>query len=63
MHDGEGSATTWIVDDVPDDPLDVAIALAEVDRPEAWGALAVLRVGLEDGAGALTLGANHATHL
>ena len=63
MHHGEGGATARVVDDVPDDALDVAVALAVVDGPQPGGALAVLGVALEDGAGALALGADDATHL
>lgn len=43
------------MDDVGDDALEVAIALAEVQRAEASVAHAVVGVGLEDRSGTLTL--------
>lgn len=62
-HLGQRRTTSWVVDDIGDDALEVPVALAEVERPEAGGALAVVGVGLEDGARTLTLSADHATHL
>ena len=50
------------MDDLGDDALQVAVALAEVEAPEASWALAVVGVGLEDRARTLTLSANDTTH-
>lgn len=63
VDDGQWSPAAGIVDDVPDDALDVAVPLAVVDRPEPRCALAVLRVGLEDRPRALPLRADNAAHL
>lgn len=62
-HLGERRAAAGVVDDVGDDALEVAVALAEVEGAEPRGALAVVGVGLEHGARTLTLRADHATHL
>lgn len=59
---GEGSAAAGVVDDLGDDALEVAIALAEVEGAKAGGALAVVGVGLENGAGSLPLSSDDATH-
>lgn len=59
---GEGGAAAGVVDDVGDDALEVAVALAEVEAAEAGGALAVVGVGLEDGARTLTLSSDHTSH-
>ncbi len=62
VDDGERRSPARVVDDVPDDALDVAIPLAVVNGPEPGRSLAVLGVRHEHGAGALALSANHATH-
>jgi len=48
VDDGEGGATTGVVNDVLYDSLDVAITLGVIDRAELGSALTVLDVGLED---------------
>ena len=58
----ERRATARIVDDVSDDTLQVAVALSEIQAPEAGRALAVVRVGLEDRACSLTLRTDHTSH-
>lgn len=60
---GERSAAAGVVDDVGDDPLDVAVALAEVEGAEPRRTLAVVGVGLEHRPRTLTLGADDTTHL
>jgi len=62
VDDGQGGATTGVVDDVLYDTLDVAITLGVVDRTELGSALAVLNVGLEDRPSSLPLGTDHTTH-
>ena len=62
VDDGEGSATAGIVDDVPDDALDVAITFGVVDGPELGSALPALGARREDRSGTLTLGSNNTTH-
>ena len=62
VDDGQRSTATGIVNDVPNDALDVAIPLAVVDRPQPGRALAMLGVRLEDGTGALSLSPDHSTH-
>ena len=62
MDDGQRGTSTGVMDDLPDDTLDVAVPLAVVDRAESRGALAVLGVRLEDATGALTLCADHTSH-
>jgi len=51
-----------IVDDLGDDAFEVAVALAEIEAPEPRRTLAMVRVGLEDGACSLTLSSDYATH-
>ena len=63
VDDGEGRSPARVVDDILDDALDVAVPLGVVDGAEGGRALPVLRVGLEDGAGALPLGADDSSHL
>ena len=63
MDDGEGRSPARVVDDILDDALDVAVPLGVVDGAEGGRALTVLRVRLEDGAGALPLGADDSSHL
>ncbi|GMN32291.1 hypothetical protein TIFTF001_041708, partial [Ficus carica] len=60
---GERSASAGVVDDVGDDALDVAVALAEVEGAESRRTLAVVGVGLEYRPRTLTLGADDTTHL
>merc|ERR1719150_1896709 len=60
---GKGSATAWVVDDLLDDSLDVAMPLGEVDSSESRLALPVLRVRHEDRSRALPLGSDDTTHL
>lgn len=62
VDDGERSATAGIVDDVPDDALDVAITFGVVDGSELGSALPALGARREDGSGTLTLGSNNTTH-
>ena len=59
---GKRGAPTRIVYDIGDHALEVAIALAEVEGAEAGRALAVVGVGLEDGARTLTLRSDDPTH-
>jgi hypothetical protein len=60
---GQRRAAAGVVHDVGDHAAEVALALAEVERAEAGGALAVVRVGLEHGARrALALRPDHAAH-
>lgn len=61
-HPGKGCTTAGVVDDLCDHTLQVAVALAEVERPEASRTLPVVGVGLEDGSRSLTLCPNHTTH-
>merc|ERR550537_1174129 len=58
----ERRATARIVDDLLHEALDEAIALRVVEAAELDGALAVLRLRLENAATTLTLTANEATH-
>lgn len=60
---GERSAAAGVVEDVGDDALDVAVALAEVEGAEPRRTLAVVGVGLEHRPRTLTLGADDTTHL
>ena len=64
---GQRRATSRVVDDLLDQALDVAVALGVVQGAELGGALAVLRLGGEDGGTAalatLTLAPDNATHL
>ena len=62
MNNSEGCSPARVVDDILDDALDVAVPLGVVDGPQGGGALPVLGVGLEDGAGTLPLGADNTTH-
>mmetsp|Transcript_38741 Transcript_38741/g.84285 ORF Transcript_38741/g.84285 Transcript_38741/m.84285 type:complete len:269 (+) Transcript_38741:107-913(+) len=62
-HPGEGSATAGVVDQLGHQTLDVSIALSVILRAELSSTLAVVSVGPEDGSRALTLCANHASHL
>jgi len=50
------------VDDIGDDPFEVAVALAEVEAAEPRRTLAVVGVGLEHRPRTLTLCANHPSH-
>jgi hypothetical protein len=50
------------VDDLLHDALDIAVALGRVERAVRGRALAVRDVRLEDGARALALAADDATH-
>ena len=59
---GKRGTATRVVDDLGDDALEVAIALAEVEAAEPGGALAVVGVGLEDGPSTLTLSSDYTTH-
>lgn len=59
---GEGGATPGVVDDVGHHALEVAVALAEVEAAKPGRALAVVGVGLEDGARTLTLSSDHSSH-
>jgi len=59
---GQRGAPTRVVDDLGDDSLEIAVALAEVEAPEPRRTFAVVGVGLEDGAGTLTLSSDHTTH-
>lgn len=59
---GERRAAARVMDDVGDHALEVAVALPEVQAPEASRALAVVRVGLEDRACSLTLRTDHTSH-
>ena len=59
---GKGRAASGVVDDVRDDALEVAVALAEVQAAESRGAFAVVRMGLEHGPRSLSLRSDHATH-
>jgi len=54
---------TWVVDDLGDHALQVAVALAEVEAAEPSWTLAVVGVGLEYGPSTLTLSSDHTTHL
>lgn len=58
----ERSAAAGVVDDLGDDALEVAVALAEVEGAEAGRAFTVVGVGLEHGPGSLTLCPDHTTH-
>merc|ERR1719199_810533 len=62
-HQGEGSATAGVVDQLGHQTLDVPIALSVILLAELSSTLPVVGVGLEDGPRALTLCANHAPHL
>lgn len=59
---GKRGTATRVVDDLGDDALEVAVALAEVEAAEPGGALAVVGVGLEDGPSTLTLSSDYTTH-
>ena len=59
---GEGSTAAGVVDDLGDDSLEVAVALAEIEGAEARRPLAVVGVGFEDGTRSLTLRSDHASH-
>ena len=61
-HLGERGAATGVVDDVGDDALEVAVALAEVEAAEPRRTLAVVSVRLEHRPSTLTLSANHPSH-
>lgn len=58
----ERRATPRVVDDLGDDALEVAVALAEVEGAEAGRALPVVGVGLEHRTRSLTLCPDNATH-
>ena len=62
VHDGERRAPARVVDDILHYALDVAVPLGVVYGPESGRPLPVLRVGLENGASTLPLGANNAAH-
>ena len=59
---GKRGTATRVVDDLSDDALEVAVALAEVEAAEPGGALTVVGVGLEDGPSTLTLSSDYTTH-
>jgi len=63
VHLNQGRAAPGVVDDLLDDTLDVAVALTVVIDAELRGTLAVLGVGHEDSAGALTLAPDDTAHL
>lgn len=59
---GERGSATRVVDDLGDDALEVAVALAEVEAAESGGTLAVVGVGLEDRPCTLTLSSDDSSH-
>jgi len=59
---GERGTATGVVDNVGDHSLQVAIAFAEIEAAEPRRSLAVVGVGLENGARTLTLCANYPSH-
>ncbi|KAI8558355.1 hypothetical protein RHMOL_Rhmol04G0085200 [Rhododendron molle] len=59
---GERGSPARVVDDLGDDALEVAVALAVVEAAEPGRALAVMGVGLEYGSGSLALSSDYATH-
>jgi hypothetical protein len=62
VDDSKGSTTTRVVDNVPHNSLDIAIAFGIVDGPELGGTLPTLGSRRENGSGTLTLGTNNTTH-
>lgn len=50
------------MDDLGNDTFEVSVSFAEVEASEFGGALAVVGVGLEDGACSLTLSSDDTTH-
>lgn len=61
--DGKWSSSSWVMDDVLDKTLDVAVTLGEVERAELGGSLAVLVVALEDTTSSFTLDTDTASHV
>jgi len=59
---GEWGATAGVMNDVLDDTLHEAIALAEIENAKLGSSLPVAVVGFEDGSTTLTLSANDTTH-
>lgn len=59
---GKRGSTTRIVYDFLHHPFQVAVALAEVQRPEPCRTFAVVGVGPEDGPSTFTLSAYNSTH-
>ena len=59
---GQRGAPTRIMNNLSDDSLEVAVALAEVQAPEPGRTLAVVGVRLEYGPSALALCSDHPTH-
>lgn len=62
MHEGQGGPAAGVVQDFPDDPLDVPVALGEVEGAEFGRPLPALGVGFEHGSRTFTLSANHTSH-
>ena len=62
MDDGQRGTTAGVMNNVPDDALDVAVPLAVVNGSEPWGAFPVFGVGLENGPGAFSLSPDYSTH-
>lgn len=59
---GQGSTTTRVVDDIPNDTASVSVALSIIEGTELGGVLSQPSVGREDGAGALSLVADNSSH-
>uniref|UniRef100_A0A1I8IIU9 RNA helicase n=1 Tax=Macrostomum lignano TaxID=282301 RepID=A0A1I8IIU9_9PLAT len=61
-HLSKRSTAAGIVDNVPNNALDVAVALGKIDWPKPGGSLSTLGMRAEHAACALTLGPDHPTH-
>ena len=61
--DGEWSSSSWVVDDVLHESLDVAVTLGIVEWAKLGGSLAVLVVALEDTTSSFTLDTDTASHV
>lgn len=63
VHNGQWGAATWVVDDILNDTLNVAMTFGEVQITEFWRSLPFLGVGFEDGSRTFTLCTNYTSHV
>uniref|UniRef100_T1E302 Putative secreted protein n=1 Tax=Psorophora albipes TaxID=869069 RepID=T1E302_9DIPT len=62
VDDRQRGTTTWIMDDLLDDSLQVTVTFGIVEGAQFWLSLSLLGVGSEDGPGTFTLCTNDAPH-
>lgn len=60
---GQRSTTSWVMDDLLNDSLQITITFRVVQRSELGRSFSVFSMGLEDTPSALTLASNNSTHI